>query len=105
MQRFIVANMLRHWEQTCDIIQKEPHGRFTGEHSSSHPYISIVKRICGQLHISDETFSSWVKDVKQGFLLNNSYSMSQTVLEEAGITKHNIDGRAFNEKMDWIITQ
>ena len=31
LQRYLIANMLRHWKQTVDIIQKEPRKIFEGE--------------------------------------------------------------------------
>ena len=105
IKRFIVANMLRHWEETIEIIQKEPRGLYRGEKYLTHPYIMKVKNICMRLQLSNETFNSWVKDTRNAFILNNSFSMSHSILNEAGVEKYDIDGRSFDDKINAILTQ
>ena len=31
VQHLIIANLLRHWDETIDVISKEPHGMYIGE--------------------------------------------------------------------------
>ena len=56
LKRFLVANMLRHWDETILLIQKEPKGVFSGEKYKRHIFIHKVIEICNHLNITEETF-------------------------------------------------
>ena len=38
----IVANLLRHMDETIDVIQSEPNGRYNGEKINTHPFVYNV---------------------------------------------------------------
>ena len=97
LQELLVANMLRHWNETVDIIQKEPNGRYVGEMYKNHPYISKVLQACYYSQITPETFKGWREVVRQGFIKRNIMSMARTECEEVGYANVNIDGRSFLE--------
>ena len=100
LQRYLIANMLRHWKQTVDIIQKEPRKIYEGEKYKNHPFVNKVLTICNLLNISETTFSEWTDSVKIGFIHRNAASMSTATLREIGFDKVTMDGRSFLEKVE-----
>ena len=95
LKHFFVANMLRHWDETIAIIQKEPSGQFDGELYHRHPFVSKMHNALMLCNISKETFKGWVKVVKHGFINRNIISMSKQDCEEVGYENIQIDGRSF----------
>ena len=58
LKRLLVANMLRHWTETKDIISKEPSGIYDGDDYVKHPFFAKVKEVChysgiSQAHLKD----------------------------------------------------
>ena len=100
LQRFLIANMLRHWKQTVDIIQKEPRKIFEGDKYKNHVFINKVFTICNFLDISETTFNKWTESVKLGFINRNALSMNTETLKEIGFDKFVMDGRSFLEKVE-----
>ena len=45
MQRFLIANMLRHWDEIVLLIQKEPKGTYRGEDYKKHIFIHKIFEI------------------------------------------------------------
>ena len=105
MQEFIVANMLRHWDATVDIIQKEPRRTFEGEKYRTHDFIHTIDTIRNQLNISDDTFKSWIKDIRTKFILNNYFSMNNQRLNDIGFDKYKVDGRSLVDNLNSTIQQ
>ena len=105
IKRYLVANMLRHWDETISLIQKEPRGVYSGEKYRRHIFIHKVFELCNHLQITEETFISWVRDVRHGFIKRNAISMSQEILKQIGYQDVSIDSRSFLEKMECISTQ
>ena len=105
MQRFLVANMLRHWHETVDLIQKEPKGIYSDDNYKKHNYVHKIFDILHNINVSEETFLGWVKSVRHGFIKRNALSMSQEVLQEIGYTDIMVDTRSMLEKMEMMSTQ
>ena len=91
--------MLRHWEETIDIIRKEPSGKYECDYKN-HPFIAKVYLICHYLKISEETFNGWVEVVRHGFIKRNIISMKKSDCEEAGYKNASIDGRSLLEVIE-----
>ena len=100
MQEFLIANMLRHWPETVDFIQKEPKGRYSGEKYKNHAFVLKIKYACLYNGIDELTFDKWVKSIRHGFIRRNAISMSQELLKEIGYDNACIDGRSFLEMME-----
>ena len=105
MQRFLVANMLRHWNETINLIQKEPKGIYSDDNYKKHNFVHKVYDILHNQNISEETFLRWVSSVRHGFIKRNALSMSQEVLGEIGCTDILIDTRSILEQMEMMSTQ
>ena len=100
MKKLLVANMLRHWKEIIDVIQKEPKGRFKDEGWKGHPYIAQVLTACYYSNITEEVLDGWVEVVRHGFIQRNILSMAKAECEEVGYENINIDGRSFLEVME-----
>ena len=97
LKMLLVANLLRHWNETVEIIRKEPKGRYENDKYNAHPFISQVKRACYNSNISDKTFDGWVETIRKGFIRRNIISMDKANCEEVGYGNVSIDGRSFLE--------
>ena len=100
MQHFIFANMLRHWDKTAIVIQKESKGKFVGKNYLDHPYIAKVKRVYHNCDISEGILQSWVTIVREGFIKKNSISISAPMCQEVVYDNATVDTRSFLEKID-----
>ena len=100
LQRYLIANMLRHWTQMVEIIQKEPRKIYEGDKYKNHVFVNKVLIICNFLNITDDTFTKWTESVKVGFIRRNAVSMSTDTLKEIGIDKFSIDGHSFLESTE-----
>ena len=105
IQRFLVANMLRHWDETVLLIQKEPKNTYAGDNYKKHSFITRVVTIRNYLKIDDETFAKWIVSVRHGFIRKNAISMSQQNLKEVGYSNVSIDGRYILDNMEANTTQ
>ena len=97
LKGLLVANILRHWKESIDIIQKEPRGMYSGEKWRVHPFAAQVIKACYNSQITEETFNGWVQVVRNGFIQRNIMSMAKAECEEVGYDNVNIDGRSFLE--------
>ena len=97
LKQLLVANLLRHWNETVEIIQKEPKGRYIGEQYKSHPFIANVMNACIYSNVSEDTFKTWVESVRHGFIKRNIISMAKADCEEVGYANISVDGRSFLE--------
>jgi len=97
LKKLLVANMLRHWKETVDIIKKEPTGRYQDEKWRFHPFVNQVIQACHYNNITEATFNGWVEVVRNGFIQRNIMSMARSECEEVGYDNINIDGRSFLE--------
>ena len=95
IKKLLIANMLRHWNEMVDIIQKEPTGKFAGELCNRHPFINKVNEACAYCDITKETFKGWVEVVRHGFIKRNIITMARSDCDEVGYENVNIDGRTF----------
>ena len=97
IKMLLVANLLRHWNESVELIRKEPKGRYEGEKYQAHPFVSQVKRACYNSNISEATFNRWVENIRKGFIKRNIISMAKADCEEVGNGNVSIDGRSFLE--------
>ena len=100
IKKLLVANMLRHWEETIDIISKEPSGKYAGGEHSKHPFCVKVIESCYYCEISTAAFNGWVETVRHRFIKSNIVSMSQSFCDEVGYDDITVDGRSFLEVME-----
>ena len=105
MQRFLIANMLRHWNETINLIPKESKGIYSDKNYRKHNFVHKILDILNNLNISEETFSKWVLSVCHGFIKRNALSISQEVSAEIGYTYILIDSRSILDKVDMMSTQ
>ena len=42
VQELVVANLLRHWDETLDVISNEPNGNYIGVNINTHPFVHAV---------------------------------------------------------------
>ena len=100
MQKILVANMLRHWPETVEMIQKEPRGRYEKDKYNNHPFIRKVNKAILHSGITKEIFDEWVKSVRHGFIWQNAISMPKQLLKEIGYKDAFIDARSFLEQQE-----
>ena len=105
MQRFLAANMLRHWNETINLIPKESKGIYSDKNYRKHNFVHKIFDILNNLNISEETFLRWILSVRHGFIKRNTLSMSQEVLGEIGCADILIDTRSILDKMEMMSTQ
>ena len=77
VQELIVANMLRHWDETLKVISNEPNGKYIGERINTHPFVHAVHNAMNINDISMGTLKLWVEEVRRDFITKNIFSMSQ----------------------------
>ena len=75
MQRFLVANLLRHWDELIKALQQEPKGKWDGAKVNDHPFIHQVRSAIVFAGGSDATLKEWIKEVTQGYVQRNSLSL------------------------------
>ena len=97
LQRLLVANMLRHWEETKDVISKEPSGMYDNGNHVKHPFFAKVIEVCHYSGITEATFNGWVETVRNGFIKRNIVSMTKRQCEQVGYEAAAIDARSFLE--------
>ena len=97
LKKLFVANILRHWKESVETIQKEPLGRYEGEKYCTHPFIANIEKARIYSNVSIETFNGWVESVRHGFIRRNIISMAKADCEEVGYGNISIDGRSFLE--------
>ena len=78
---------------------------FEGEKYRTHDFIQTIDTIRNQLNISDDTFKSWIKDIRTEFILNNSFSMNNQRLNDIGFDKYKVDGRSLVDNLNSTIQQ
>ena len=96
VQLLIVANLLRHWDETIDVISNEPKGNYIGEKLNTHPFVHSVHMSMAYNDISHGTFKLWVEEVRHDFISKNIFSMTPKELSEIGY-ECQIDVRSFME--------
>ena len=52
----IVANTLRHWDETIELIQSEPNGKFAGEKMNIHPFVHNMYMALAYANVNKDTF-------------------------------------------------
>ena len=92
--------MLRHWDETVMVIQKEPRGQFFSKNYLDHSYIAKVEMVYHNCDISEGAFQSWVTMVREGFIQKNSISTSTTMCKYVDYHNATVDTRSFLEKND-----
>ena len=91
VKELIVANLLRHWDETIDVIRSEPNGKYNGEKFRTHPFVSNVYTALAYSNATPATFKIWVKEIRQAFILKNILSMDKEQCLEVGYDNCCID--------------
>jgi len=66
----LVSALLRHYDDVVETIKAKPSNDF-GNGGEGHCFVFRVKECLGQAGVSDETFSKWKAEVKDGFFQRN----------------------------------
>ena len=95
LQRFYIADLLRHLIELMEVLKSEPMGKYEGEKINSHTFVykfNDARNIAG---ITQTVFDSWCEEVKDGFMARNLVSLPIKMCENMpGIM---IDTRSFME--------
>jgi len=102
MQRFFVANLLRHWNELIEVLQKKPNGDYHGNKVKYHNFVHEVKKAMSLAKGTDETLEAWVKEVTQGFIQKNIMSVPVNMCSEHNVL---LDTRSFVEIVKGMSTQ
>ena len=102
MQRFFVANLLRHWNQLIDVLQLQPKGIYYGDKVQHHSFVHEVRRAMNYAGGTDRILKARVKEVTQGFIQKNIMSVPVNMCSEHNVL---LDTRSFVEIVKGMSTQ
>ena len=63
----LAASLFRYYRELRTFISNEPEGNYTGTKVNNHEFIYIIESLKDTLKISEETFSAWINEVRDGF--------------------------------------
>ena len=66
----IVANTLRHWDETINILQSEPNGKYVGEKINTHPFVYNVNMALAYANVSKDTIK-----ISKEYIINGQRTM------------------------------
>ena len=75
MQIFLVAKLLRRWDELIKALQQEPDGKWDGAQVNDYPFIHPVRSDIVLAGGTDATLNEWIKGVTQGYVQRNSLSL------------------------------
>ena len=103
MQKYFIANLLRHWNQLICALRQEPNKKWLGEKVNNHPFICKVQIAMRRVGGNISTLDKWVEEITAGFVTKNYLALPiHMCINKPGVV---IDTRGFIEIANGMSTQ